>query len=84
MPCNTSELVIDILQEKYNEEPVGLGMGSIYGPDGKPRPGQLVIWKNNTTKTFTVTFTPQDTDLMCFISSGKDLTFLIGALGDSI
>ena len=84
MPCNTAEFVLEKLDKEFQEKPVGLANGVVYGADGTPRPGQMVIWKNNSTTTFTVTFTPQGTDLMCFVLTGKDLEFLSTVLGDAI
>jgi len=84
MPCDTSDKIFDILQNKYNEEPVGIANGTIYDNGGKPRMGQIVIWRNSKGTSYTITFTPLGTDVMCFLSTGKEMQILPKALGDAI
>ena len=84
MPCNLTSVIFDILDEKFQETPIALANGSVYGPDGKPVPGQILLWNNTESTSYTVTFTPTGTDVTCFLTSGKDLEFMYSMLGDAI
>ena len=84
MPCNLSSVIIDILDEKFQETPIALANGSVYGPDGKPVPGQILLWHSTESTGYTVTFTPAGTEVTCFLTSGKDFELMYFTPGDAI
>ena len=52
--CGQSSAVWDMLQNKYQEEPFALGVGTLIRNDGLPVSGDLVMWTNKDKKSFTV------------------------------
>jgi hypothetical protein len=70
--CSDMETSLKMI-EKYDEDPMLLGDANIFTSNGQIRPGQMTLWFNSNTKSFTLMFTPQGTSYMCLMLSGQNL-----------
>lgn len=76
--CGQSSAVWDILQNKYQEKPFALGIGSLIRNDGLPVSGDLVMWTNPDKKSFTVSVTFPEVGVTCMIVNGREFQLLEG------
>ena len=70
--CSDMETSLEMIQ-KYEEDPLLLGDANIFTNDGQIRSGQMTLWFNSNTKSFSLMFTPQGTSYMCLMLSGQNL-----------
>jgi len=68
--CDTSEKMVDVIYNKYGEQPLANGKGSIFSGNGQQLLGTMTYWLNAETGTFSVTIT--NGDIMCLVISGND------------
>lgn len=76
--CGQSSAVWDMLQNKYQEEPFALGVGTLIRNDGLPVSGDLVMWTNKDKKSFTVSVTFPEVGVTCMIVNGREFQLLDG------
>ena len=68
--CDTSAKMVDVIYNKYGEQPLANGKGSIFAPNGQQLLGTMTYWINAETGTFSVTIT--NGDIMCLVMMGSD------------
>lgn len=72
--CGTPEAVLLLLQEEYGEIPFAQGPGAVSSLDGTPLPGNMVLYVNPETLTFTVTLMNPAGTAQCMIMNGEDFS----------
>jgi len=68
--CDTSEKMVDVIYNKYGEQPLANGNGSLFHQNGQQLLGSMTYWVNAETGTFSVTIT--NGPIMCLVMMGKD------------
>ena len=68
--CDTSEKMVDVIYNKYGEQPLANGKGSIFAANGQMLVGTMTYWINAETGTFSITIT--NGQLMCLVMMGSD------------
>lgn len=68
--CDTSEKMVDVIYNKYGEQPLANGKGSIFSANGQQLLGTMTYWVNAETGTFSVTIT--NGQIMCLVMMGSD------------
>lgn len=68
--CDTSEKMVDVIYNKYGEQPLANGKGSLFHQNGQQLLGSMTYWVNPETGTFSVTIT--NGPIMCLVMMGKD------------
>ena len=61
---------LDVIYNKYGEQPLANGKGSIFSGNGQQLLGTMTYWLNAETGTFSVTIT--NGDIMCLVMMGND------------
>ena len=68
--CDTSEKMVDVIYNRYGEQPLANGTGSIFHQNGRQLSGAMTYWVNAKTGSFSVTIT--NGLVMCLVMTGKD------------
>jgi len=68
--CDSSEKMVDVIYNKYGEQPLANGKGSIFAANGQMLVGTMTYWINAETGTFSITIT--NGQLMCLVLMGSD------------
>ena len=68
--CDTTDKMVDVIYNRYGEEPLANGKGSIFAQSGQNLLGTMTYWVNSETRTFSVTIT--NGDIMCLVIMGND------------
>ena len=68
--CGSEEIVAKMLYD-YQEVPMAQGQGTWKIPGGALMTGQMIVWVNVETNTFSITVQPKD-DMVCIFLPGKD------------
>lgn len=66
--CDTSEKMTDVIYNRYGEQPLANGNGSIFHQNGQLLIGSMTYWVNAKTGTFSVTIT--NGPMMCLVMMG--------------
>lgn len=72
--CGETASTIDLLREKYKEDPIALGDGKVYTPQGKIVSGQMLLWTNqdpNLNRSFSITISIEK--MSCLVMNGNNL-----------
>ena len=67
--CDTSEKMVDVIYNKYGEQPLANGNGSLFHQNGQLLAGVMTYWVNAKTGTFSITVT--NGQLMCLVMMGN-------------
>jgi|DEB0MinimDraft_6_1074348.scaffolds.fasta_scaffold20561_6 hypothetical protein len=68
--CDTSEKMADVIYNKYGEQPLATGKGSIFSGNGQLLVGTMTYWINAETRTFSLTIT--NGEIMCLVLMGNE------------
>ena len=68
--CDSVENMTSVITIKYNEQALVSGKGSVFSQNGQMMVGNMTVWANAETRTFSVTL--DNGTLMCLISSGTE------------
>lgn len=68
--CDTTDKMTDVIFNKYGEQPLANGKGSIFAANGQQLLGTMTYWVNAVTGTFSVTIT--NGQIMCLVMMGSD------------
>ena len=80
--CDTTEKMLSIIVDKYEEVPLISGEGSVIHQNGQMMTGTLTLWTNFKTSSFSVTL--DNGNLMCLISMGNKLFPINNTSGTSL
>lgn len=74
--CMDSKKIFQDLTKQYGEEPIALGKGMMRSSQTQQYyEGNMVLWKNKTSATWTLTMTPKgDEATTCYVISGTEFT----------
>jgi len=80
--CDTTEKMLSIIVDKYEEMPLISGEGSVIHQNGQMMTGTMTLWTNFKTSSFSVTL--DNGNLMCLISMGNKLFPINNTPGTSL
>jgi len=68
--CDTVDNMIFVITDKYQERPLVIGKGSMFAQNGQMMVGNMTLWANPSTSTFSVTL--DNGTIMCMVNSGTE------------
>jgi hypothetical protein len=80
--CDTTEKMLSVIVDKYEEMPLISGEGSVIHQNGQMMTGTMTLWTNFKTSSFSVTL--DNGNLMCLISMGNKLFPINNTPGTSL
>ena len=87
--CDTKESMSNVIGKKYKETPftTGDGIMTVMTPQGPTvLPGIVKVWANPNTWSFSITIEDPspNNDVMCMLTSGKELAPINQTKGDDL
>ena len=80
--CDTTEKMLAVIVDQYEEVPLISGEGSVIHQNGQMMTGTMTLWTNFKTSSFSVTL--DNGNLMCLISYGNKLFPIDNTPGTSL
>ena len=68
--CDSVENMTNVIMIKYNEQALVSGNGSVFAQNGQMLVGNMTVWANAETRSFSVTL--DNGTIMCLLSSGTE------------